>query len=126
MTDNNEQDLIEIKKQYEELQEKYMAAWGEFNKWKEKMREIDSQMQELDEYKKPYIVRIYQEIYKDVEMDAFSEQDAAEAVLDCVDDFVFEDIEHFSSREPRVKVLCLSEDYKAGMEDKDEQETEKD
>ena len=120
MTDNNEQDLTEVRKQYEELREKYMSAWGEFNKWKAKMQEIDSQMQELDGYKKPYTVRIYREIYIDVEMNAFSEQDAAEAVLDCVDDFVFDDIEHFSSREPRVKVLCLSEDYKAGMGNKDD------
>lgn len=120
MADNNEQDLTKIQEEYAALREKYMSAWGEFNKWKAKMQEIDSQMQELDKHKKPYTVRIYREIYMDVEMDAFSEQDAAEAVLDCVDDFVFEDIEHFSSREPRVKVLCLSEDYKEGMGDKDD------
>ena len=119
MADNNEQDFTKIQEEYTALREKYMAAWGEFNKWQEKMREIDSQMQELDKYKKPYIVRIYKEIYMDAEMDAFSEKDAAERVLDCIDDFAFEEIEHFSSREPRIKVLCLSADYSDEMGDND-------
>lgn len=120
MADNDEQDLEKIYEKYLELQKKANETWDQFKQWREKLQEIDSQIQELDKYKKPYIVRIYKEIYMDVTMDAFNAQDAEKATLGAIDDFVFEDIEHFSSKEPRVKVVCLEEDYKEEMENKDD------
>lgn len=120
MADNNEQDLEKIYEEYLALRKKEDEVWAQFVEWRSKLQEISGQIDALSDYKKPYTVRIYREIYMDVEMDAFNERDAEEAVLNAVDDFVFEEIEHFSSREPRVKVLCLSEDYKEEMEEKDE------
>ena len=118
MVDNNEQDKIYL--EYLALKQKADETWAQFVEWRNKLQEIDSQIKELDQYKKPYMVRVYKEVYYDMEVDGFNEHDAAEEAEICaaVDDW--DTFQHFSSTSPRFKVLCLKEDYKEEMEEKDE------
>ena len=63
MVDNNEQDKIYL--EYLALKQKAEETWAQFEQWRAKLREIDSEISKLDQYKKPYMVRVYKEVYYD-------------------------------------------------------------
>ena len=63
---------------------------------------------------------MYQEVYYDFEVDAFDEKDAVVVALESAPCEDMEVCEHFASTPPRVKVLCLKENYKEEMEKHDE------
>ncbi len=118
MVDNNEQDRIYL--EYLALKQKEEETWAQFEQWRTKLQEIASEIDKLDQYKKPYMVRVYKEVYYDMEVDGFNEHDAAEEAEICaaVDDW--DTFQCFASTPARFKTLCLKEDYTEGMEDKDE------
>ena len=123
---SEEQDLDKIYAEYLALKKKADETWDQFVDWRNKLQEINSEIDKLDQYRKPYMVRVYKEVYYDMEVDGFNEHDAAEEaeIRAAVDDW--ETFQCFASTPARFKTLCLKEDYTEDMEDKDEQETEKD
>ena len=120
MTEDNEPDLEKIYEEYLAVKKKEEETWAQFNEWRDRLRELSSEIEKFDQYKKPFMVRVYKEVYYDFEVDGFNGEDAVEEAkrAAAVDDW--ETFQYFAASEPRFKALCPKEEYTEEMEDKDE------
>lgn len=120
MTEDKEPNLEKIYEEYLAAKKKADEAWEQFEICRANMFACNAVVEQFEQYKKPFMVRVYKEVYYDFEVDGFNGEDAVEKAKEVAEVKDWETFQYFAASEPRFKALCPKEEYTEEMEDKDE------
>lgn len=108
------------KQRLEALKEEWAILHKQLSECRATMNALDARIDDLDERRQRYYVRIYREVYYDVEADGFDEEDAVKNALEEAYSHELELYDHFAASKPRAKYLCWEGDMTKEIGETDE------
>lgn len=108
------------KQRLESLKEEWAILHKQLSECSATMNALAARIDDLDERRQRYYVRIYREVYYDVTSDGFDEEDAVKNALEEAYRYELERYDHFAASKPRAKYLCCEGDLTKEMRETDE------